>query len=156
MRLELRARTELALRTIEALADRQRRTASELAELVGSTPAYLAHVLTDLSRRGWVESVPGRAGGHRLAVEPAAISVLELIEAIEGPTDVGRCVMADRPCPSPGPCALHDAWIPARDALLGRLAATPLASVIGDAAIGGAQAGSDSADDPRDHEEVMS
>ena len=130
MRLELRTRTELALRTLQTLADGRRRRAAEIAERVDSTPAYIAHVMVDLNRPGWTEATPGPTGGHRLAVDLSSISLLALIEAIEGATDDGRCVMADRACPSPDLCALHDAWIPARDALTAQLAGTTLDTVI--------------------------
>jgi Rrf2 family iron-sulfur cluster assembly transcriptional regulator len=126
MRLELRARTELTLRTLAALSDRRRRRAVELAAAVGTTPAYLAHLVGPLVRAGWVRSAPGPNGGHRLAVALSTISLLDLIEAVEGPTDDGRCVMADRTCPSPDPCALHDAWMRARAALVSVLSSTTL------------------------------
>jgi DNA-binding IscR family transcriptional regulator len=57
------------------------------------------------------------------------VAVLDLIEQVEGGIETDRCVMADQPCPNPQPCALHDAWIPARDALTERLAATPISSL---------------------------
>ncbi len=129
MRLELRARTELALRALQTLADGRRRRASEIADRVGSTPAYIAHVMVALSKPRWIDSAPGPTGGHRLAVELSSITLLDLIEAIEGPTDDGRCVMADRACPAEVPCALHDAWIPARDALIAQLTRTTLDTV---------------------------
>ncbi len=53
----------------------------------------------------------------------------DLIETVEGPVDDGRCVLGDGPCPAPRPCALHDAWIPARDALTERLAGIPLSNL---------------------------
>lgn len=130
MRLELRARTELALRTLQALSNGHRMRAAEIAELVDSTPAYIAHVMVDLSAPGWIDSAPGRSGGHRLVADLSSITMLALIEAIEGPTDDGRCVMVDRPCPATETCALHDAWIPARDALIAQLSATTLDTVI--------------------------
>jgi Rrf2 family protein len=132
MKLELRPRTDLTLRTIAALSDGERWRAADLAERVGTTPAYAAHVISPLVRAGWVQSSPGPTGGHRLAVDLAAVSLLQLIEAVEGPTDDGRCVMASHPCPAPEPCALHDTWMRARDALTAELDATSLRSIIHD------------------------
>ena len=130
MKLELRARTELTLRTLAALSDGERWRAAELADRVGSTPAYTAHLVAPLVRAGWVHSTPGPTGGHELAADLSTVTLLELIELVEGPTDDGRCVMADRVCPAPEPCVLHDAWTRARDALTRELAATPLDSII--------------------------
>jgi len=46
------------------------------------------------------------------------VSVLEIIEAVDGVTDTGRCVVADRLCNSDSPCALHVAWTQARSELI--------------------------------------
>ena len=130
MRLELRSSTEMTLRALGALATSGRLTAADLAEPAGTTPANAAHLVAPLVRAGWVRSSPGPTGGHELVVDLAQISLLELIEAVEGPTDNGHCVMAHRSCPAPEPCAMHNVWTRARDALLLELAATNLTSLI--------------------------
>ena len=61
------------------------------------------------------------------AVAFAVLSVLAVIEAIEGPTDSGRCVLADRPCNTSGTCALHVPWLRARAQLLRELDGTSVA-----------------------------
>ena len=129
MRLEVLPRTELTLRVLQTLSDGARWRAATIAEHVGSSAQYVARLVAPLTRAGWVRSVPGPTGGHELAADLGDISVLDLIEAVEGPIETGRCVMAERPCPAPEPCALHEAWIPARDALTARLAATPISAL---------------------------
>jgi Rrf2 family protein len=105
--------------------------AAELAERLGTTPGFLSQVLSPLVARGWVRSEPGPAGGYRLVVAAEEVSVLDVIEAVEGPTDTGRCVLADRPCGSTGPCALHVPWSEARARLLDQLGRTPLSTLAG-------------------------
>ncbi len=95
-----------------------------LADAVGSTPGFVSQVVNPLVRAGWVRSEPGPSGGYSLAVALDELSVLAVIEAIEGPTDSGRCVLVDRPCNDTGTCALHVPWVRARIHLLGELAAT--------------------------------
>lgn len=129
MRLEILSRTELTLRVLQTLADGRRRRAATIADHVGSTAQYVAQLLAPVTRAGWIRSTPGPTGGHELIVDLDDVSVLDLIAAVEGIPDTERCVMADRPCPAPEPCALHDAWIPARDDMTARLAATPLSSL---------------------------
>lgn len=129
MKLELMPRTDLTLRTIAALTDGERWRAADLAERVGTTAAYLAHVIGPLTKAGWVHSAPGPTGGHRLVADLGTVSLLDIIEAVEGPTDDGRCVMANRPCPAPEPCAVHETWLRARSALTDELASTSLASI---------------------------
>lgn len=98
-----------------------------LAEAVGSSSGFVSQVLTPLVRAGWVHSEAGPSGGYSLAVDLAAVSLLSVIETIEGPTDSGRCVLADRPCDDGGTCALHVPWLRARSQLLAELEATTLA-----------------------------
>jgi Rrf2 family protein len=124
MRLEISKKSDLALRVMCQLAPGERLKGSELARRVGSTPAFIPHVMTPLVTAGWVTSDPGPRGGYRLTGSLTEISMLQLIEAIEGPTVDDRCVLRGGPCPATENCALHNAWLPARDALLERLAAT--------------------------------
>src|SRR5438105_6564056 len=65
--------------------------ASRLAEFHGVPAAYLAKTLQALSRGGIVESVPGRRGGYRLARPPAEITLLDVVEAVEGRDPSFRC-----------------------------------------------------------------
>ena len=87
----------------------------------------MSQVIKPLVGQGWVRSDPGPSGGYSLEVELDSISVLAVVEAIEGPTDSGRCVLADRPCDEAGACALHVPWLRARDHLLAELDAVSVA-----------------------------
>ena len=135
MRLEITRRTDLATRALLALQEAdagQRTKAAALAEAVGTTPGFLSQAMSPLVAKGWVRSDPGPTGGYLLVADLADVSVLDVIEAVEGPTDDGRCVLEDRACAAAGargPCALHQPWVHARADLLGRLAAAPLAGL---------------------------
>ncbi len=130
MRLEITRRTDLATRALLALAAAGPRTkAAELAESVGTTPGFLSQALTPTVAAGWVRSDPGPTGGYTLVADLGSISVLDVIEAVEGPTDAGRCVLEDRACAAQGPCALHQPWSRARALLTDELAASALASL---------------------------
>ncbi len=137
MRLEVTRKSDLAVRAMRVLAGSSGRVKGPLlSEAVRSTPGFLSQVMNPLVRRGWVTSDPGPAGGYSLAVDLGSVSVLAVIEAIEGPTDSGRCVLADRPCNELGTCALHVPWLQARDGLLRELDAISVAeaSVVTEAA----------------------
>lgn len=129
MRLEVTRRTDLATRALLALASGEKRKASELAEALDASAGFVSQAMTPLVNRGWVRSEPGRTGGYTAAVSLDTLSVLDVVEAVEGPTDVTRCVLEDRSCAGGHRCALHDAWSQARTHLLRDLAETPLAAV---------------------------
>jgi len=107
----------------------RRTKAGELAEAIGTTPGFLSQAMTPLTARGWVRSDPGPTGGYSLTVDLDEVSVLDVIEAVEGPSESGRCVLEDRPCREDEPCALHIPWQRARRQLLAELAASPLSSL---------------------------
>lgn len=128
MRLEVTRKSDLAVRALRSLADETgRMKGPALAEAVGSTSGFVSQVVNPLIRQGWVRSDPGPAGGYSLAVDLWTVSVLDVIETIEGPTDSGRCVLADRPCDESGTCALHIPWLRAQAELLRELDATSVA-----------------------------
>jgi Rrf2 family iron-sulfur cluster assembly transcriptional regulator len=131
MRLEVTRKSDLAVRAMQVLAGaRGRVKGPALADAVGSTSGFVSQVLNPLVRQGWVRSDPGPSGGYSLAVGLGEVSVLAVIEAIEGPTATGRCVLADRPCDETGTCALHVPWMRARTLLLSELAATSVADAV--------------------------
>lgn len=127
MRLELSTRTDLALRALEEL-DRVgiRVKRPDLAAAVGTTPDFLARVMAPLVRAGWVVSEVGRSGGYQSGADLTSISMLDVIAAVEGTPDDGRCVLRAGPCLSAETCALHEAWSKARRALMTELEQTPV------------------------------
>lgn len=130
MRLEVTRRSDLAIRALLVLRKRgDRLKAAELADLVGASKGFLTQAMNPLVQQGWVRSDPGPTGGYAAAFDPAEVNVLEVIEAVEGPVDTGRCVLEDRDCASAGTCALHLPWSRARGQLIGELASQSLASL---------------------------
>ncbi|OSZ66285.1 transcriptional regulator [Sphingomonas sp. IBVSS2] len=76
---------------------------AKLAEFHELPPAYLAKHLQALSRAGIVTGGRGAKGGYRLARAPSAISLLDIVIAIEGPQPAFRCteIRQRGPCPAP-------------------------------------------------------
>lgn len=132
MRLEITRRADLATRALLALMEAgERLKSTDLADRVGTTPGFLSQAMTPLVAGGWVRSDPGPTGGYTATAGPEAVSVLDVIEAVEGATDTGRCVLEERPCAGAGGglCALHRPWTIARNQLLEELASTPVSSL---------------------------
>lgn len=133
MRLTVTRKSDLAIRALRTLAARSEWVqGDQLAAAVGTTRGFLVQVMAPLVRARWVQSTPGPQGGYRLRTPSGAVTVLDLIEAIEGPLEATTCVLEpDRDCATahPGtrrPCALHEPWLAARSALRAELARRPV------------------------------
>ncbi len=111
---------------LELARSGERTRSLELAERVGTSSGFLSQALTPLVARGWVTSTPGRHGGYSLVADPAEVTLLDVIEAVEGPTDRGRCVLEDRACGRAAQCAMHQPWSRARAQLTAELSGTTL------------------------------
>ncbi len=127
VRLEITQRADLAVRALALLdCSSDRLKSADLAEELGTTPGFIPQVMGPLVRAGWIRSVPGPTGGYEPLVALGSLTVLEVIEVIDGPTDTGRCVVAERVCNADEPCALHVAWASARNELRSSLAGLTL------------------------------
>jgi Rrf2 family cysteine metabolism transcriptional repressor len=94
---------------------------------------YLEQILLSLKRAGFVQSRKGPGGGYFLAKSPAAISLGEVVRAMDGPLAPMSCVSVsgymECGCPEPETCGLRVIWKEARDALATVLDNTTLADV---------------------------
>ncbi len=102
-----------------------------LAESLKTTRQYLPQILNPLVKARWVRSTPGPHGGYELLVSLDEISLLQLIEVMEGPTENNTCVLNGEICPQEELCALHGAWQQARAALMAELSQMSLADTWG-------------------------
>ncbi len=88
-------------------------------------------IVNVLSRAGILSCNPGRKGGCTLAREPAQITILDVVEALEGSFDAPNCLLDSRRCHDHDPeCAVHVAWSEGRSAALAALADTSLADAV--------------------------
>ena len=111
--------------------------ASRLAEYHGVPPAYLAKHLQALAQAGIVESVAGRKGGFRLARQPHDITLLDIVDAVEGDAPAFRCTEIRRRGPARvaaseyrHPCAIATAMERAEDAYRAELERTTVADLL--------------------------
>jgi Rrf2 family protein len=107
----------------------ERRKAAEIAGATGIPGPFAARVLSQLQRTGLLVARAGHDGGYSVAGDPTRLSLLQVIEAMEGPLQATTCLMRDQACGHDGHCVLHEGWSAAQGALRDVLAATPLARV---------------------------
>ena len=131
MKVELGQRGDYAVRAMLALARSkgERRRSREIAASMDIPEAYLPHILGRLVAAGLVVSEPGRKGGYDLARSPAGITMLEVIEAVEGPLHRERCALSGGPCHWGVACAVHPFWARAQDAFMEQLRTTTLQDI---------------------------
>jgi Rrf2 family protein len=132
MRLELTKRGDYAVRAMLALArgsGSRLLSARRISDAMSIPVRFLPQVLADLQRAGLVEAAPGRAGGYRLARDAASISLLDVIEAVEGDSRRRSCVLRGGPCGVDGTCDVHDVFFEGQEALRGTFARSTLAEL---------------------------
>jgi Rrf2 family protein len=110
--------------------------AAKLAEYHGVPPAYLAKHLQALARAGVLETTKGPRGGYRLARPATKISVLDVVEAIDG-EPAFQCTEIRRRGPLAMPareytnmCGIHAAFVRADEAWRAELASTNIADLL--------------------------
>lgn len=123
MRLTVSKRTDLAIRAYRYLHKHPGRIPGRtVADAVGTSVPFLSQVLTPLVAAGWIDSRTGPSGGYELRKVGVGLTLLEVVQAIEGPMVDGQCVLDHSACDAQDPCVLHTMWSGARKSLMTSLA----------------------------------
>ena len=132
MRLELTKRADYAIRAVLALsvaARGERLSVRRIAADQRVPERFLPQVMRDLVLAGVVEGTVGRSGGYRLAKPAAEISLLDVVEAVEGDSGRRVCILRGGPCAVAAVCDVHAVFAAAQDDVLGRLRSTTVAGL---------------------------
>jgi len=119
--MELTRKGEYAIRAVLYLARQSSGRLSqvgEIAESAGVPRTFLSKILQQFTRTGLVASFRGAGGGFTLARDPAEITLLEVVEAIEGPVLPNRCLVGEGSCERDGACRVHEVWGRVRDEMV--------------------------------------
>jgi len=84
----------------------------DIAERQDIPKDYLSLIMVDLRKGGIVESVRGPRGGYRLSRSPAAISMSEVLETLEGPIQLLDCTSdaTTHACSQHSGCTMRNVW----------------------------------------------
>ena len=124
--------TEYAIRGLSELAGRNLDSPVMLDDLVAGTGLprdFVAKIFQKLVRAGILRSAKGRGGGFALAKPQHAVTLLDIVEAVEGPQLLDACVVGLEKCNDQMPCAQHDLYKPIRQRLKDYLTTTTLADL---------------------------
>ena len=105
-------------------------SAPELAEQAGLESPTVAKVLKPLAAAGLVEGFRGANGGYRLARDPAAVSLVEIVEAMEGPLGMTECSTPSGQCGIAHSCGVQANWRRINDVVAEALGNVSLAQML--------------------------
>lgn len=112
---------------ISKLKDNQRAATSQIAKEQRIPPSFLAKIISQLSIAGLLQTSRGARGGVTLARTPQEITLLDVVEAIDGPIALNECVNDDGACSFGEDCPLRPIWCDAQEDLVSRLRSTNFA-----------------------------
>jgi Rrf2 family protein len=95
-----------------------------------SIPAhFLAKILQQLARQGYLRSSKGPTGGFALKKQAGKISLFEVAVAVDGPNGYGRCLCGSPECSETSACGLYDGWSRVRSSIIRYLEGTSIGDV---------------------------
>ena len=96
-----------------------------------NSPSFLAKIVSQLSVAGLLQTSRGARGGVALARSPEEISLLEVVEAIDGPILLNECVASSGVCTFGEGCPMRPIWCDAQAELVTRLKLTTFKEFLG-------------------------
>src|SRR6266496_3823309 len=100
-----------------------------LSKVTEVSPHFLSKVLQQLTRSGLIRSQRGSGGGFALGVPAAGVSLLDVVEAMEGPLWLNLCLKEGESCKRKTWCRAHPVWMEAQTALARVLRSASIASL---------------------------
>ena len=128
--MQITRQADYAVRAVLYLArlgPEQRAATSQIAQEQQIPPSFLAKIVSQLSVAGLLQTSRGARGGVSLARSPEQISLLEVVEAIDGPILLNECVSENGACTFGDDCPIGPIWCEAQAELVERLKATSFA-----------------------------
>lgn len=131
--MQITRQADYAVRAVLYLARMEankRAATSQVAQEQRIPPSFLAKIISQLSIAGLLHTSRGARGGVSLARNPKDITLLEVIEAIDGPIMLNECVGDGSNCTFDEDCPLRPVWCEAQNELVTRLRETNFAKLL--------------------------
>jgi len=124
MRMRLTSKGDYGVRAVLDIARNhpEMRTNRQITEAMDLPRNFMSQILATLVREGILDSTAGPAGGYTLTRPPSEITLLEVIEVIEGLVAADECLLGGGPCDWKTVCPLHETWVEAKAEFTSRLA----------------------------------
>lgn len=131
--MQITRQADYAVRAVLHLArmgNSERAATSTVAKEQNIPPSFLAKIISQLSIAGLLHTSRGARGGVTLARDPKDITLLEVVEAIDGPIQLNECVGSDGGCNFDENCPIKPVWCDAQEELVNRLKGTNFADML--------------------------
>jgi Rrf2 family protein len=125
--MQITRQADYAVRAVlylSRMGENQRAATSTVAQEQNIPPSFLAKIISQLSIAGLLHTSRGARGGVTLAREPKEITLLEVVEAIDGPIQLNECAGENSTCVFDNECPLRSVWCEAQEELVQRLRGT--------------------------------
>ncbi|HVM70221.1 MAG TPA: Rrf2 family transcriptional regulator [Anaerolineales bacterium] len=125
--MQITRQADYAIRAVRYLAKQgpnQRAATSTVAQEMKIPPSFLAKIISQLSIAGLLHTSRGARGGVTLARDAKDISLLDVVEAIDGPILLNECVGDPGNCEFADECLVHPIWVEVQESLVKRLRET--------------------------------
>jgi Rrf2 family protein len=131
--MQITRQADYAVRAVLHLArigGAERSATSAIAREENIPPSFLAKIISQLSIAGLLHTSRGARGGVSLARDPKDITLLEVVEAIDGPIQLNECLGEDGACMFEDNCPIKPVWCDVQNELVRRLKATNFADLL--------------------------
>jgi Rrf2 family protein len=110
--MEITREADYAIRCILYLSNKQGEISmvEDIASEMQIPKSFLAKIVQKLARASLVKSFRGVKGGFQLARPPVEISLLDVVEAIEGEVVMNVCALDHMLCSRSASCPVHPVW----------------------------------------------
>jgi Rrf2 family protein len=125
--MQITHQADYATRAILYLAQREKGkhiATGKVAKEQKIPSSFLAKIVSQLSIAGILQTSRGAHGGIWLARDPEDITLLEVVEAIDGPIRLNVCSDSSGECTLEDDCPMHPVWCEAQDQLITKLKST--------------------------------
>ena len=132
--MQITRQADYAARAIFYLArtgNGKRISTNQVAKQQNIPVSFLAKIISQLSIAGLLNTSRGASGGVTLARKPENITLLDVIQAIDGPIQLNNCILQDDACCLQENCSMQLVWCEAQNELIARLKDTTFAKLIG-------------------------
>jgi Rrf2 family protein len=131
--MQITRQADYALRAMLYLANHdptKNAATSDIARIQHIPSSFLAKIISQLSIAGLIKTFRGASGGVAMARTPDKISLLEVVEAIDGPIALNECTGNVAACSFGDDCPLRPLWCETQAELVNKLKETNFAQFV--------------------------